>query len=119
MAKTNDIINCYMCKKKATSKEHVPPLCLFPEQKDIKTEDFRINLIKVPSCDIHNLNKSSDDEFLMASLTGLLGLNETGQKHRQTKVSRSYKRHGQKLEKQVFLESKLFIPKKRMEKQPL
>ena len=26
---------CYMCEKLATSVEHIPPQCLFPEQKDL------------------------------------------------------------------------------------
>ncbi len=52
---------CYWCGEPATSKEHVPPKCLFPEDKDIKpilNETFREHLITVPSCDKHNLSKS-------------------------------------------------------------
>lgn len=54
-----------MCDQPATSREHVPPACLFPEEKDIRTSLFRNNLITVPSCDLHNSKKSTDDEFLM------------------------------------------------------
>lgn len=60
---------CYRCGATATSDEHVPPKCLFPEQKDIKI-DLRKNLITVPSCDEHNSKKSDDDEFLLICLAG-------------------------------------------------
>ena len=56
---------CYMCTSAATSVEHVPPRCLFPEQKDLPIGvDLRKQLITVPSCDIHNSRKSKDDEYL-------------------------------------------------------
>ena len=64
-----------MCSQIATSKEHVPPVCLFPEEKDIKTSIFRNNLITVPSCELHNSKKSKDDEFLVACLAGIVGNN--------------------------------------------
>lgn len=66
---------CYWCGKLATSKEHVPPKCLFPEFKDTKDvydNSFRHNLITVPSCDEHNLVKSRDDEYLMTCLAVVL-----------------------------------------------
>lgn len=59
---------CYWCGWVATSSEHVPPKCLFPESKDVKgiyDRSFRNNLITVPSCDKHNMKKSHDDEYLM------------------------------------------------------
>lgn len=56
---------CYMCHRKKTSREHVPPQCIFPKGRDTKSkEDLRVNLITVPSCDLHNLQKSKDDEYL-------------------------------------------------------
>jgi hypothetical protein len=85
---------CYMCGKPATSKEHVPPLCLFPEGKDIKTSVFRNNLITVPACELHNSKKSKDDEFLMACLAGIVGNNVIGFFHTQTKVKRALERSG-------------------------
>ena len=54
-----DMSTCYMCDAPATSREHVPPKCIFPDDAQ-----FRINLITVPSCDVHNLKKSNDDELL-------------------------------------------------------
>lgn len=41
---------CYWCGKPAVSMEHVPPKCIFPEEKDIRgiyEGIFRKNLIKV------------------------------------------------------------------------
>lgn len=60
------ITTCYMCDQLATSREHVPPKCFFPEKKDLPQGwDWRTNLISVPSCDEHNLSKSADDEYLL------------------------------------------------------
>ena len=81
-----------MCTAEATTKEHVPPLCLFPEQKDMQGRDFRINLTKVPSCEEHNNNFSKDDEFLMVSIAGIIGNNSIGYQHKFGKVNRAIKR---------------------------
>lgn len=78
-----------MCVSLATSREHVPPLCLFPESKDVGGKDYRRNLITVPSCDEHNSKKKSDDEFLMVSLAGIIGNNSTGYRQRFSKVDRA------------------------------
>ena len=51
-----------MCDKKAISIEHAPPKCLFPPRDSGK--DCRKNLITVPSCNLHNSEKSKDDEYL-------------------------------------------------------
>lgn len=53
---------CYMCEAAPTSREHVPPKCLFPESKDVNGQNFRENLITVPSCDIHIEEIFSADE---------------------------------------------------------
>lgn len=58
---------CYMCDEPSTSREHVPPKCLFPTLESIG-RDLRKNLITVPSCDKHNSQKSDDDEFFRAIL---------------------------------------------------
>jgi len=60
--------NCYHCGKPAVSREHVPPKCLFPEKTD---KDYRVNLITVPSCDLHNSVKSGDDQFMMVYFVAL------------------------------------------------
>jgi hypothetical protein len=66
-----------MCDAKATSREHVPPECFFPETKCFG-RDLRKNLISVPSCDKHNTVKSSDDEWFRAVITMLAGRNQAG-----------------------------------------
>lgn len=81
-----------MCNSPATSKEHVPPRCLFPEQKDSDI-DLRKALITVPSCDAHNMDKSQDDEFLLICLAGIIGNNAIGYRHKFTKVNRAIKRN--------------------------
>ncbi|WP_244442624.1 hypothetical protein [Azospirillum lipoferum] len=99
---------CYMCKSLSTSKEHVPPKCLFPEGKEFG-EDFRKNLITVPSCDQHNSAKSSDDEFLMISLAGIIGNNSIGFRHKFSKVNRAIRRNSKILLEEVFVgEKKIF-----------
>jgi len=92
-----------MCDKIATSREHVPPFCLFPELKDTKGINFRKNLITVPSCDIHNSKKSDDDEFLLLSLSGLIKNNPLGSFHQLTKANRAIRRKNKNfIEKEVL-----------------
>lgn len=92
-----------MCEREATSREHVPPLCLFPEIKDTKGIDFRKDLITVPSCDLHNSKKSDDDEFLMLSLSGLLKNNPVGSFHQLTKANRALRRKNKDfIEKEIL-----------------
>jgi hypothetical protein len=94
-----------MCEREAISSEHVPPKCLFPEQKDVG-EDYRKHLITVPSCEIHNSVKSKDDEFLMVSLAGIFGNNSIGFKHKFTKVNRAIIRSSNKLLDKAFIKRK-------------
>lgn len=94
---------CYACDSEATSAEHVPPKCIFPELKDFPHKDLRKNLITVPSCDKHNSAKSKDDEFLMISLAGMLGNNSIGYAHSVTKVDRALRRTSYKLLESVFV----------------
>lgn len=87
---------CYWCGKPATSREHVPPKCLFPESKDLRgldKKDYRKNLITVPSCDEHNLRKSNDDEYLLVCLASRVGNNATAYLHTCTKVRRARDRN--------------------------
>lgn len=86
---------CYMCGKRAVSREHVPPLALFPEKKDVDFIDLRQNLVTVPSCDLHNSKKSKDDEFLVACMAGVVGNNKIGYLQNKTKVKRMFERYGE------------------------
>jgi hypothetical protein len=90
---------CYYCGQPATSTEHVPPRCIFPERKDAFDVDQRRNLITVPSCDEHNLEKSKDDEFLMACITPVVGNNGAAFIQTRTKLHRAVNRsHGRLLD---------------------
>jgi hypothetical protein len=84
---------CYCCDKISVSLEHVPPKCIFPEVKDMQDgNDYRKNLIKVPSCDLHNQAKSTDDQYLLLIL--LMGFfnNQIAGKQFATKMLRSLQR---------------------------
>lgn len=84
---------CYCCCAHATTVEHTPPKCLFPEEKDLPSGmGFRRNLITVPSCDEHNLKKSGDDEYLMYVLVMNLPANIMAANHFRTKLIRAIER---------------------------
>jgi hypothetical protein len=98
--------HCYMCELPACSREHVPPKNLFPESRDVEGENYRVDLITVPSCDLHNLSKSKDDEFLMVSLAGIIGNNSIGYRHKLGKVDRAIRRSSYRLLDKVFIKKK-------------
>ncbi len=79
---------CYRCDAKATSVEHVPPRCLFPEKKDVPKIDYRKNLITVPSCIAHNSARSHDDEYLLCVLVTSYENNPVARQHFETKIIR-------------------------------
>jgi hypothetical protein len=84
---------CYCCDQTATTAEHVPPQCLFPQNKDLKAGlDLRRNLITVPSCEEHNLGKAGDDEYLMYVLSMNLPAGIAGVHQFSTKVTRAIQR---------------------------
>lgn len=82
-----------MCECLATSQEHAPPKCIFPEQKDTGGIDYRKGLIKVPSCEVHNSAKSSDDEYLMYVLPTSIASNSVGINQFLTKIKRGISRN--------------------------
>lgn len=89
---------CYMCDAVKTSNEHVPPRCLFPKAKELEEgEDLRKELITVPSCDLHNAAKSLDDEFLMISISGIVGNNSIGYRHYQGRANRALRKRSKSL----------------------
>lgn len=79
---------CYRCDKEATSVDHVPPRCLFPEKKDLPEVEYRRNLITVPSCEAHNCARSHDDEYLLCVLVTSYENNPVARKHFETKIIR-------------------------------
>lgn len=84
---------CFACRSSATTHEHVPPVCLFPETKDTDcNQDFRRNLITVPACADHNLRKSSDDEYFLWVLSTNLLANSVARQQVSTKLRRANER---------------------------
>jgi hypothetical protein len=84
---------CFACHNTATTREHVPPLCLFPETKDAEEgRNLRRNLITVPACADHNLAKSTDDEYFRWVVSTNLAANCVGTWHAPTKVARAHGR---------------------------
>lgn len=60
--------------------EHAPPQCFFPDDRDERGNCvYRRDLIKVPSCDDHNTNKSTDDTYALWHLASLHGVNKCGE----------------------------------------
>lgn len=92
-------MSCYMCENEAPGSEHVPPRCLFPEQKDLpEGVDLRRQLITVPACDEHNTAKSKDDEYLLHVLAINLPANEVAKNQFLSKVLRSFQRNSRLLQ---------------------
>jgi hypothetical protein len=86
---------CYMCDRPRTTREHVPPQCFFPEQKDLpEGVDYRRNLIQVPSCDEHNLHSSEDDEYLLVIIAAHYLNNQAAYSHYMTKIIRTFRHSG-------------------------
>ena len=84
---------CFFCGVTATSREHCPPLSIFPEAKDIDSGmSYRNNLITVPACIDHNLRKSKDDEYLMMILVANFSNNKISKNQMKTKVFRAWQR---------------------------
>lgn len=82
---------CFACSNGATTREHVPPLCMFPETKDTDgSQDFRRNLITVPACARHNLAKSGDDAYFLWVLSTNLPANSVARQQVSTKLARAH-----------------------------
>ena len=83
---------CYMCDSDADGLEHVPPRCLFPKAKDLPCGvDLRRNLMTVPSCSVHNSEKSRDDVYFQNILTSCEEINEVGRQHYRKQMRRQHK----------------------------
>lgn len=82
-----------MCNEQATTQEHAPPKCIFPAAADMPNcENYRKNLIKVPSCPEHNCTKSKDDEYLLYILSVSFTSNDVAMTQFMTKVKRAMER---------------------------
>ncbi len=101
---------CYACEVDASSDEHAPPKCLFPERKDVADgTDYRVNLITVPSCDAHNSAKSRDDEYLLQALAGSYTSSQVGLTQFITKVRRAFERSPSKASSFVKLSEPVML----------
>ncbi|WP_248741642.1 MULTISPECIES: hypothetical protein [unclassified Pseudomonas] len=58
---------CYCCEEPKVGEEHVPPQSFFAKGN-------RAGLIKVPSCKLHNQDKSADDEYIRSVLLSSIEL---------------------------------------------
>jgi len=79
---------CYVCGTIASSKEHVPARCFFPEELE-----YRKNLIKVYSCREHNEETSLDDEYVRNIITIFRENNAVAFKQFTEKVVKSFTRN--------------------------
>lgn len=78
-------MSCYMCNKEKISVEHAPPKSFFPS-------GMRNNLITVGSCQEHNEDTSSDDEYVRNLITMLINGNSTAYKQFSEKTIKSFKK---------------------------
>ena len=84
---------CYMCDQRATTVEHAPPKCIFPEKKDVPSgKDYRKDLVTVPSCELHNTATSRDNEYLLYMLSASITSSDVGLNQFLTKVKRAAER---------------------------
>lgn len=85
--------SCYACNKRKVSLEHVPPQCFFPKGVYLKSgQDLRKNLITVPSCDEHNIEKSKDDLYLLYTILVFYKNNTVAQNYFSKKVLSALKK---------------------------
>ncbi|MBI4785385.1 MAG: hypothetical protein HY785_29385 [Oscillatoriophycideae cyanobacterium NC_groundwater_1537_Pr4_S-0.65um_50_18] len=114
---------CYCCEQPATTTEHIPPKCFFPEKKYLPegSPDYRKNLITVASCEMHNTSRSFDDQYA-ATCIAMHSDNELAMSIFTSKWFKSLLRRDGSLGKRVFStarettilsrENGIFIPEK-------
>ena len=78
-------MTCYICGQPATSVEHAPAKCFFPEDK-------RVNLTTVDSCSVHNEDTSKDDEYVRNIIAMSIGNNQVAYSHFLQKCIKSFER---------------------------
>lgn len=109
--------NCYFCGAPATSREHVPPKCLFPKKEGDDEPDYRSNLATVPSCDEHNHAKTHDDEYLRNILVMPVTSNEIAGVH-FTRTTMKAAQKFPKLLKSIASENQPVFVQKTVDEQP-
>lgn len=53
---TKDEEKCFICGARATTRDNIPPACIFPYPAPT-------DLLRVPACKLHNEGTSKDDEY--------------------------------------------------------
>jgi hypothetical protein len=99
---------CYFCGNPATTKEHIPPISLFPIK--FTNIDYRKNLITVPSCEEHNSKKSNDDEYFSFVLKTSYNSNNIPEKLMKDKLIRSIYRNPNQFNK-IFKNAEFSLTK--------
>lgn len=94
-------MTCYICGQEATSVEHAPAKCFFPE-------DRRINLITVNSCAVHNEQTSKDDEYVRNIIAMSIDNNQIAINHFLKKCVRSFERSPKLLQSTTAIRRKVF-----------
>jgi len=89
-----------MCPAVATTREHAPPQCFFPE-------GYRNNLVTVPLCPEHNLGHSEDVDYVRNVICGQSGTNDVAAQVFET-AKRSYN-HSPALFAQTFGEVRTVV----------
>jgi hypothetical protein len=85
--------SCYACDAPKKSREHIPPLCFFPDQKNKNGHSlYRKNLIRVPSCDAYNTGKSEDDLYAAFHLASTIRGNKCAGLVRDGVIARAIKK---------------------------
>ena len=65
---SSEKVQCYCCEKIATTRDHIPPKCFFPEKKHLSSDspDYRSDPIILLACSECNNLRSKDDEYTAA-----------------------------------------------------
>lgn len=78
---------CLYCGKKATTRDHIPPKCFFPQPRPS-------NLITVPSCiACNNLSSKDEENFRAVLMFSDAGESEAGKALWDQKLHRSFKKN--------------------------
>jgi hypothetical protein len=75
---------CYFCGVPATSEDHLPPSCIFPDPKPN-------NRISVPSCELHNSAQSKEDEYFRWFVATASGESQVAEALIKDKVVRQFR----------------------------
>ncbi len=95
-------MGCYICGEQATSVEHAPARCFFPE-------DRRVNLTTVESCATHNEDTSKDDEYVRNIIAMSIGNNQVALTHFLQNCMRSFNRSPRLFQATTGINKRVYI----------